>query len=83
MEMNGARIIIECLHEQGVETVFGYPGGAVLPLYDALFRYGKMQHVLTTHEQGASHAADAYARSTGRVGVCIATSGPGAWTVLL
>lgn len=78
MEMNGARIIIECLHEQGVDTVFGYPGGAVLPLYDALFRYGKMKHVLTTHEQGASHAADGYARSTGRTGVCIATSGPGA-----
>ncbi|AEC01558.1 biosynthetic-type acetolactate synthase large subunit [Parasphaerochaeta coccoides] len=78
MEMNGARIIIECLHEQGVDTVFGYPGGAVLPLYDALFRYGKMKHILTTHEQGASHAADGYARSTGKVGVCIATSGPGA-----
>ncbi|NCD06513.1 MAG: biosynthetic-type acetolactate synthase large subunit [Spirochaetia bacterium] len=79
MELTGAKIIIECLLEQNVDTVFGYPGGAVLPLYDALYdKSDKITHVLTAHEQGASHAADGYARSTGKVGVCIATSGPGA-----
>ncbi|MFA6844697.1 MAG: biosynthetic-type acetolactate synthase large subunit [Sphaerochaetaceae bacterium] len=79
MEITGAQIIIECLVEQDVDTVFGYPGGTVLPLYDALYlNKGRIRHILTAHEQGASHAADGYARSTGRVGVCIATSGPGA-----
>ncbi len=79
MELTGAKIIVECLIEQNVDTVFGYPGGAVLPLYDALYDNSeKITHVLTAHEQGASHAADGYARSTGKVGVCIATSGPGA-----
>ena len=79
MKLTGADIIIECLVEQGVDTVFGYPGGQVIPLYDALYRCGgRIRHILTAHEQGASHAADGYARSTGRTGVCIATSGPGA-----
>ena len=79
MKRNGSDILVECLLEQGVDTVFGYPGGAVLNIYDALYKYsGRIRHVLTAHEQGASHAADGYARATGRVGVCIATSGPGA-----
>lgn len=79
MRMNGSDILVECLLEQGTDTVFGYPGGAVLNIYDALYKYSdRIQHVLTAHEQGASHAADGYARATGRVGVCIATSGPGA-----
>jgi acetolactate synthase-1/2/3 large subunit len=79
MELTGAKIIVECLIEQNVDTVFGYPGGTVLPLYDALYdKSDKITHVLTAHEQGASHAADGFARSTGKVGVCIATSGPGA-----
>ncbi len=79
MQLTGAQIIIECLKEQGVDTVFGYPGGAILNVYDELYKHSKeITHVLTSHEQGASHAADGYARSTGRVGVCMATSGPGA-----
>lgn len=79
MRITGADIIIECLVEQGVDTVFGYPGGQVIPLYDALYKNrDRIRHILTAHEQGASHAADGYARSTGKVGVCIATSGPGA-----
>lgn len=79
MQRNGSEIVIETLLEQGVDTVFGYPGGAALNLYDALYRYSdKIHHVLTAHEQGASHAADGYARATGKVGVCFATSGPGA-----
>ncbi len=79
MELTGAQIIAECLLEQKVDTVFGYPGGAVLNIYDALYEYrDRIHHVLTAHEQGASHAADGYARSTGKVGVVIATSGPGA-----
>ncbi len=77
--LNGSQVLMECLLEQGVDTVFGYPGGAVLNIYDALYNYrDKINHVLTAHEQGAAHAADGYARSTGKVGVCIATSGPGA-----
>lgn len=77
--MNGADILIECLVEQGVDTVFGYPGGAVLNIYDALYKNRhRITHYLTSHEQGAAHAADGYARSTGKTGVCIATSGPGA-----
>ncbi len=78
MQLTGSQIIIECLKEQGVDTVFGYPGGAILNVYDELYRHPEIRHVLTSHEQGASHAADGYARSTGRVGVCMATSGPGA-----
>ena len=79
MKLNGAAILIECLIEQGVGTVFGFPGGAVLPIYDELYkRQDRIHHVLTAHEQGASHAADGYARASGKTGVCIATSGPGA-----
>jgi acetolactate synthase-1/2/3 large subunit len=79
MQYTGARILIEALIEQGVDTVFGYPGGSVLNIYDELYRYRhKIRHILVSHEQHAAHAADGYARSTGRVGVCIATSGPGA-----
>ena len=79
MQLTGSQIVIECLKEQGVDTVFGYPGGAILNIYDELYRHqDEIRHVLTSHEQGASHAADGYARSTGKVGVCMATSGPGA-----
>lgn len=79
MLLTGSQILVECLKEQGVDTVFGYPGGAVLNIYDELYRHqDEINHVLTSHEQGASHAADGYARATGKVGVCIATSGPGA-----
>mgnify|MGYP000985566525 FL=1 len=78
-KLTGAEIVIECLKEQGVDTVFGYPGGAILNIYDALYRHqNEITHILTSHEQGASHAADGYARATGKVGVCLATSGPGA-----
>lgn len=79
MKLNGSEIIVECLKEQGVDTVFGYPGGAILNVYDALYKHSdEITHILTSHEQGASHAADGYARATGKVGVCFATSGPGA-----
>lgn len=79
MQLTGAEIVIECLKEQGVDTVFGYPGGSILNVYDALYQHsGEIRHVLTSHEQGAAHAADGYARATGKVGVCMATSGPGA-----
>ena len=78
MKCNGAEILINCLKEQGVDTIFGYPGGTVLDIYDALYRDGTIRHIITSHEQGAAHAADGYARVTGRVGVCLATSGPGA-----
>lgn len=79
MKISGSQIVIECLLEQGVDTVFGYPGGAILNIYDALYKNSnRIRHILTAHEQGASHAADGYARSTGKVGVCMATSGPGA-----
>lgn len=79
MELNGSQIVLECLLEQGVDTVFGYPGGSILNIYDALYQYqDRIHHVLTSHEQGAAHAADGYARATGKVGVCMATSGPGA-----
>ena len=79
MKINGSQILIECLVEQGVDTVFGYPGGQALHIYDALYKNSdRITHILTAHEQGASHAADGYARATGKVGVCIATSGPGA-----
>ncbi len=79
MELNGSQIVLECLLEQGVDTVFGYPGGSILNIYDALYHYSdRIHHILTSHEQGAAHAADGYARATGKVGVCMATSGPGA-----
>ena len=79
MQLNGSEIIVECLKEQGVDTVFGYPGGSILNVYDALYKHSdEIRHILTSHEQGASHAADGYARATGKVGVCMATSGPGA-----
>ncbi len=79
MQLTGAEIVVECLKEQGVDTVFGYPGGTILNVYDALYKHsGDIRHILTSHEQGASHAADGYARATGKVGVCLATSGPGA-----
>lgn len=78
MELTGAQIVIECLKEQGVDTVFGYPGGTILNIYDELYKHShEIRHILTSHEQGASHAADGYARATGKVGVCLATSGPG------
>ena len=78
MQLNGSQIIMECLKEQKVDTVFGYPGGSILNVYDELYRTPEIHHILTSHEQGASHAADGYARATGKVGVCFATSGPGA-----
>ncbi|GIR68584.1 MAG: hypothetical protein CM15mP73_4050 [Hyphomicrobiales bacterium] len=77
-KMTGAEMVIQTLHDQGVESVFGYPGGAVLPIYDAIFQQENVKHILVRHEQGASHAAEGYARSTGNVGVLIVTSGPGA-----
>lgn len=79
MKLTGSEIVIECLKEQGVDTVFGYPGGTILNIYDELYKHSKdIHHILTSHEQGAAHAADGYARATGKVGVCMATSGPGA-----
>ena len=79
MQLTGSEIVIECLKEQGVDTVFGYPGGTILNIYDELYKHSdEIHHILTSHEQGAAHAADGYARSTGKVGVCFATSGPGA-----
>src|SRR3989338_7265445 len=78
MQITGAQALIESLKKEGVDLVFGYPGGTVLPIYDVLFKEKDLKHILTRHEQGATHAADGYARSTGKVGVCIATSGPGA-----
>ena len=79
MQLTGSEIVIECLKEQGVDTVFGYPGGTILNVYDALYKHSdEIHHILTSHEQGAAHAADGYARATGKVGVCMATSGPGA-----
>ncbi|MBV7272696.1 biosynthetic-type acetolactate synthase large subunit [Clostridiaceae bacterium UIB06] len=78
MKLTGAEVLLECLKEQGIDTIFGYPGGAVLPIYDALYKNREITHILTAHEQGATHAADGYARSTGKVGVVLATSGPGA-----
>ena len=78
MQLTGAEVMVKCLQEEGVTTVFGYPGGAILPFYDALREAKGIRHILTAHEQGAAHAADGYARATGKIGVCIATSGPGA-----
>jgi len=77
-EVTGAEIVIKALVDQGVDTIFGYPGGAVLPIYDALFQQNKIRHILVRHEQGAVHAAEGYARSTGKPGVVLVTSGPGA-----
>ena len=77
MELTGAQILIKSLEQEGVDTIFGYPGGVVLPIYDEIYK-SNLRHILTRHEQGAVHAADAYARVTGRTGVCITTSGPGA-----
>ncbi len=83
MQLTGSQIVIECLKEQGVDTIFGYPGGAILNIYDELYRHqNEIRHILTSHEQGASHAADGYARATGKVGVCLATSGPGATNLI-
>lgn len=78
MKLKGAQVLLECIKEQGIDTIFGYPGGAVLPIYDALYSTEGLTHILTAHEQGATHAADGYARSTGKIGVVITTSGPGA-----
>jgi acetolactate synthase-1/2/3 large subunit len=78
MKKNGAQIICESLVAEGVDVMFGFPGGALLPFYDALPHYPQIHHILVRHEQGAAHAADGYARATGKVGVCMATSGPGA-----
>ena len=75
--LTGADVLVRCLEAEGVEVIFGYPGGAVLPIYDALYD-AKIRHILVRHEQGAAHMADGYARATGKVGVCLATSGPGA-----
>ena len=77
-QMTGAEMVVEALKDQGVDMVFGYPGGAVLPIYDAIFHQNKLRHILVRHEQGAAHAAEGYARSTGKVGVLLVTSGPGA-----
>ena len=76
--INGARMLLECLHRVGVTDMFGYPGGAVIPIYDEIYNFGKIKHYFARHEQGAVHAADGYARVSGKVGVCLATSGPGA-----
>ena len=78
MQMSGAQILLECLRQENVTHIFGYPGGAVLPIYDAIFDCHDIKHILVRHEQGAAHMADGFARSTGKVGVCLATSGPGA-----
>ena len=78
MQLTGSEILLECLIAEGVEVMFGYPGGAILPTYDAMTKYPQLRHVLVRHEQGASHMADGYSRASGKVGVCIATSGPGA-----
>ena len=77
-KMTGSQAILECLKKEGVDIIFGYPGGQILPFYDALYHEKQIKHILVRHEQGAAHAADGYARATGKVGVCVATSGPGA-----
>src|SRR5665648_783725 len=78
MKLTGAQIVVECLKKEGVKVIFGIPGGVIMPLYDVLYSETSIKHILTRHEQGAAHAADGYARATGKVGVCVATSGPGA-----
>ena len=82
MKLKGAEIICEALLREGVEVVFGHPGGAVLPLYDAFYKYSQIRHILVRHEQCGAHAADGYARATGKVGVCVATLGPGATNLI-
>jgi acetolactate synthase-1/2/3 large subunit len=77
MQLTGAEIVVRCLQDEGVDYVFGYPGGAVLNIYDELFKQDKVKHVLVRHEQGAVHAADGYSRSSRKVGVALVTSGPG------
>src|SRR6266516_4207924 len=77
-ELSGSQILCEALVREGVELMYGYPGGAIMPFYDALTSYPALRHILVRHEQAAAHAADGYARATGKVGVCVATSGPGA-----
>ena len=81
--MTGAKMVVQALKDQGVDTVFGYPGGAVLPIYDEIFQQNEIRHILVRHEQGAVHAAEGYARSTGKPGVVLVTSGPGARSTLL
>ena len=76
--INGAKILLECLYRLGITDIFGYPGGAVIPIYDEIYKYGKINHYFSRHEQGAAHEADGYARASGKIGVCLATSGPGA-----
>ena len=78
MKMTGSRALLECLKREGVDTIFGYPGGAVIPIYDTIYQFPDIQHILVRHEQGAGHMAEGYALATGKVGVCLATSGPGA-----
>ncbi len=78
MKMSGAHVVLECLRQEGVKHIFGFPGGVLLPFYDALYDCQDIEHILVRHEQGAAHMADGYARATGKVGVCLATSGPGA-----
>src|SRR5947209_7471582 len=78
MRMTGAKAMLDSLKRQGVQVIFGYPGGAVIPIYDAIYEEEEIRHVLVRHEQGAGHAAEGYAKVTGKVGVCLATSGPGA-----
>ena len=82
MKMTGAQVMVKCLEEEGVSVIFGYPGGAILPFYDVLRDTKDIRHILTAHEQGAAHAADGYARASGKVGVCCATSGPGATSLV-
>ncbi len=77
-EMTGAEMVVQALIDNGVKHVFGYPGGAVLPIYDEIFQQDQLEHVLVRHEQGAGHAVEGYARSTGKAGVMLVTSGPGA-----
>src|SRR6056297_318258 len=77
-QMTGAKMVVQALRDQGVDVVFGYPGGAVLPIYDEVFQQNDIRHILVRHEQGAVHAAEGYARSTGKPGVALVTSGPGA-----
>ena len=83
MKLKGAEIICESLLREGVDVLFGHPGGAILPFYDALWSYPRLRHILVRHEQSAAHAADGYSRVTGKVGVCVATSGPGATNLVL
>ena len=78
MKINGSRALLECLKREGVDTIFGYPGGAVIPIYDMIYQFPDIRHILVRHEQGAGHMAEGYALATGKVGVCLATSGPGA-----